>query len=382
MRPTSATVGRLIHSIAVGDVGAHVGFTRADINDSRVARCYRNRADRADVLSVENRPPRSPGVVALPNAAVNRPKVKVIRFAGDAGYRKSAAAAKRPDEPPVQATEIRRIEEDRGKNQRQQAHHRRLPSATAVATSPAEIAAAARIAETAATPVAAARRAGIGLSRITLPAGGVGTGKASAGIRRDLTGLGRRDRAASAPEKLVAEPRPAQAPEQTTPEAAAAAEAAITITRPRTVPGSGRATRLRGPGRGCPAAGVTRGGSAPHEGSQDQESAYGNDDPPEHWYVASSRRSKCSLVRGARRTGCGLTNTTGVRAIDAQQCAHRAGDPGIVVRAANLIFHCRANLAHYVGRKPAGLGSGAIGQDDVAPIVARDEDQNAIYRLL
>src|SRR5580658_2660913 len=117
MRPTSATVGRLIHSVAVGDVGAHVGFTRADVNDSRIAWRNRDRTDRTDILSVENRFPGSPGVTTLPNAAVNRAEIEMVRFAGNAGYRKRAAATKWPDQPPVQITKKRRIDEDRGKSQ-------------------------------------------------------------------------------------------------------------------------------------------------------------------------------------------------------------------------------------------------------------------------
>jgi hypothetical protein len=116
MRPSAAAVSRSVHSVAVGDVGAHVGFTRADVNDLRIAWRYRDRADRTDILGVENRFPGSPGVVTLPNAAIDRAEVEVIRFAGNAGYRKRATATKRPDQPPVQTTKKRRIDESRGKN--------------------------------------------------------------------------------------------------------------------------------------------------------------------------------------------------------------------------------------------------------------------------
>ena len=55
VRPRATAVGRLVHPVAVCDIGAHVGFTAADVDDVRIARSYRDRADRGDLFVVEDR---------------------------------------------------------------------------------------------------------------------------------------------------------------------------------------------------------------------------------------------------------------------------------------------------------------------------------------
>src|SRR6202020_261108 len=102
--PRYAAVGRLEHAAfgvgAVCDVGTHVGFTAADVDDAWIARRDRDGTDRRDILLVEDRSPGAPGVVTLPDAAVKGAKVEVIGSAGTAGTRYRAPAAKRPGEPP------------------------------------------------------------------------------------------------------------------------------------------------------------------------------------------------------------------------------------------------------------------------------------------
>src|ERR1043166_2722833 len=55
LRPVLAGVDRLVHPVADRGVVARILLARADVDDVRIARRYRNRADRADVLLVEDR---------------------------------------------------------------------------------------------------------------------------------------------------------------------------------------------------------------------------------------------------------------------------------------------------------------------------------------
>ena len=108
--PGGAAVDRLEDPLALGDVRAHVGLAGADVEHPRVRRRHRQRPDRAHRLLVEDRPPGAPGVDRLPDAAVDRPEVEVVRLARHPRHREHPAAAERPDEPPVEILEQRRVD--------------------------------------------------------------------------------------------------------------------------------------------------------------------------------------------------------------------------------------------------------------------------------
>src|ERR1700722_10164599 len=91
-------------------------------------------------------------------------------------------------------------------------------------------------------------------------------------------------------------------------------------------------------------------------------------------------------MRGRRRrtslAGLRPVEVASVRAVDVEDGAYRAGDSGVVVFTAELRLHRGTDVAQDVGSEPSGLRPRAIGHDDVAPVVARDEDQDAVYTLL
>src|SRR5205823_5556406 len=120
VRPRLPAVGRLVHAVALGDVGAHVGLAAADVNHLRIRRRHGQRADRADRLPVEDRLPRAAGVDRLPHPAVHAAEVEMLRLARHARDREDAAGAKRPDEAPAQLLEMGRIDGRIGTDRQQQ----------------------------------------------------------------------------------------------------------------------------------------------------------------------------------------------------------------------------------------------------------------------
>src|ERR1019366_7390512 len=81
---------------------ADAGLARADVEDVGIRRRDRDRADRADGLAVENRPPVRAAVGGLPHAPGDRAEVEDLRLAGDAGHGEHAPAAEGTDEAPLQ----------------------------------------------------------------------------------------------------------------------------------------------------------------------------------------------------------------------------------------------------------------------------------------
>ena len=61
MRPGRAGVDRLVDAVAGGEVGPLQAFAAADVDDARIGRRDRDRADRAGGLVVEDRRPRAAG---------------------------------------------------------------------------------------------------------------------------------------------------------------------------------------------------------------------------------------------------------------------------------------------------------------------------------
>ena len=112
VRPRLPAVGRLVHAVALGDVGAHVGLAAADVDHVRIRRRHGQRADRADRLPVEDRQPRAASVDRLPHPAVHAAEVEMLRFARHAAHGEHAAAAERSDQAPVQILEEGRVDGD------------------------------------------------------------------------------------------------------------------------------------------------------------------------------------------------------------------------------------------------------------------------------
>src|SRR5581483_3704449 len=83
----------------------HVRFAGADVERVRRRGRQRDRADRGDALSVEDRLPGTAGVFGLPHAAVYGAEIEMPIVAGNAADREHAPAAKRTDETPGQAVE-------------------------------------------------------------------------------------------------------------------------------------------------------------------------------------------------------------------------------------------------------------------------------------
>ena len=110
-RPPGGTgIGRSIHSVAVDDVGAHVGFAAPDIHGLGIARRNRDRADRGHRLRIHDREPGAPGIRGFPDTTADRTEVSGLRIAGDAGRRERTATAKRSDRAPAEIRHARRVE--------------------------------------------------------------------------------------------------------------------------------------------------------------------------------------------------------------------------------------------------------------------------------
>ena len=103
MRPRLAGVGRLVDAVAVAHRIAQRRLAAADVDRVRRRRRHRERADRRDRLRIEHRRPDAPAVDRLPDAAVHRSEVELVRAAGNAAHRIDAPAAEWPEHPPVQS---------------------------------------------------------------------------------------------------------------------------------------------------------------------------------------------------------------------------------------------------------------------------------------
>ena len=106
MPPGLAAVGGFVHPVAHRKIRPLHSFAAAGVNDVRIGRSNRERADGAGGLVIEDRMPGAADIVRLPNAAVVRSHIEHIGLRGDARGGHGAAAAKRPDRPPAQAGKI------------------------------------------------------------------------------------------------------------------------------------------------------------------------------------------------------------------------------------------------------------------------------------
>jgi hypothetical protein len=92
-------------TVALGKIGAYVGFAGAGVNNVEVGGRYFDGPDGGDMLIVEDARPGQAGVGGFPDAAANRAEVKDVGIAGDAGGSDGAPAPKRSDHPPAETVE-------------------------------------------------------------------------------------------------------------------------------------------------------------------------------------------------------------------------------------------------------------------------------------
>ena len=102
MRPRLASISRFVNAIPDRKIGPMQSFTAADVNNVRICRRNRDRADRRRRLIVKNRLPCPAVVGGFKNAAVHRRHVEDIRLRRNACDRASAPTAMRSDVPPAQ----------------------------------------------------------------------------------------------------------------------------------------------------------------------------------------------------------------------------------------------------------------------------------------
>ncbi len=105
MRPGRAGVGGFVDAVADRQIGTMQSLAAGDINDIWIGGRDFNRPNRAGRLLIEDRLPRPPEVVGLPDTAIDRANVEDVRLAGNAGDSARAATAKRADVPPLHLAE-------------------------------------------------------------------------------------------------------------------------------------------------------------------------------------------------------------------------------------------------------------------------------------
>ncbi len=101
VRPRFSRVGGLVDSVAGREIRTLQAFAAAHVNDVRIGRCNRQRANRARGLVIENRIPGVAKIGALPDAAIDGGHVENVGLVRHAGDGHGAASAKRPDAAPA-----------------------------------------------------------------------------------------------------------------------------------------------------------------------------------------------------------------------------------------------------------------------------------------
>ena len=99
-----------VDAVALEDVGAELHLAHADVDDIRVGRCHRDRADRgAADLPIGHRSPCGPAVGRLEQPTAGRAEVVLERSLGMARHRDRAAAPVRPDRAPLHGRDERDV---------------------------------------------------------------------------------------------------------------------------------------------------------------------------------------------------------------------------------------------------------------------------------
>src|SRR5262249_2221669 len=101
MRPCPPRVGRLVDTVADGEIGPNDSGAGPDRDDVPSGGRDGNGTDRSGRLIVEDRLPCRTVVGGAPHAAVVEPDIEYVRLARHAGERACAACAGRADLPPL-----------------------------------------------------------------------------------------------------------------------------------------------------------------------------------------------------------------------------------------------------------------------------------------
>src|SRR5205807_9234897 len=101
VRPRFAGVGGFVDAVAGGEVGTLQPFAAADVDHVWIGGRHGDGADRAGGLVVEEGEPDTPGVGALPHAAVVDADVEDVRLRRNAHRGHGSAAAERADVAPA-----------------------------------------------------------------------------------------------------------------------------------------------------------------------------------------------------------------------------------------------------------------------------------------
>ena len=120
IRPGPPRVGRLVDTVANGEIGPDDSGAGADVDDVPIGGRDGNGANRSGRLIVEDRLPRRTVVGGAPHAAVVEPDIEHVRLARHARERARAARAGRADVPPLhRGGAITRLARDDGSEPRQ-----------------------------------------------------------------------------------------------------------------------------------------------------------------------------------------------------------------------------------------------------------------------
>ena len=95
MGPRLSRIGRFVNPVADGKVGPVQSLSTPDVNDVRIGRRNRNRADGLCRLLIEDRIPGTPVVIRFPYSAIYLPHVEDIWLAGNAGSSACPSPAQR-----------------------------------------------------------------------------------------------------------------------------------------------------------------------------------------------------------------------------------------------------------------------------------------------
>src|SRR5438477_1777908 len=105
MHPGFSSVGRLVHTVAKRDGGAHVSFAGAHVNDFRIRWSNCDRANRSNRLRIKNSIPGATCIVRFPYATAHRAEIVEIGLSGYTGHGEHASRSMRTDGTPVEILE-------------------------------------------------------------------------------------------------------------------------------------------------------------------------------------------------------------------------------------------------------------------------------------
>src|SRR5262245_39589523 len=92
--PGQTGIGALVHSVARREIGSQIWLAGADIDRVGIGGRQSDRADRGDILRIEDRIPGDTTVGCLPNSSTDSAEVIDVRVPGNAGDGNGASTTK------------------------------------------------------------------------------------------------------------------------------------------------------------------------------------------------------------------------------------------------------------------------------------------------